>query len=102
MTYGCVSPANNCVFFKKMPEPTTAAIPIKYADGAIQLWCGKKVPEIRPIIVNLAEQGMKVVSIIVILRSFSLSIVLVDMIPGTPQPVEISNGIKDLPERLKR
>ena len=48
---------------------------------------------------SLAPQGIVVVVIIVIRRSFSFSIVRVAMIPGTPQPCEIINGMKDLPER---
>ena len=39
-----------------------------------------------------------VVVIMVIRRSFSLSIVRVAIIPGTPQPEEIRNGINDFPE----
>ena len=48
---------------------------------------------------SLAEQGMKVVVMTVIRRSRSLSIVREAMTPGTPQPVPISIGMKDLPER---
>ena len=75
-------------------------IPKKYAAGAAKLCPLKKVPATKAMTVNFAEHGIKVVSMIVILRSFSDSIVLVDMIPGTPQPVEISNGIKDFPDKL--
>ena len=42
------------------------------------------------------------VSIIVMRRSFSFSIVRVERTPGTPQPEEIRSGIKDLPDRPKR
>ena len=35
-------------------------------------------------------------------RSRSFSIVREAMIPGTPQPVPIKIGIKDLPDRPKR
>ena len=45
---------------------------------------------------------MEVVVIMVIRRSFSFSIVLVAIIPGTPQPELIKNGIKDLPDKPKR
>ena len=48
---------------------------------------------------TFAPQGMKVVVIIVIRRSRSFSIVREAIIPGTPQPVPISMGIKDFPER---
>ena len=48
---------------------------------------------------SFAPQGMKVVVIIVIRRSLSFSMVREAMMPGTPQPVPMSIGIKDLPER---
>ena len=48
---------------------------------------------------SFAPQGMKVVVMIVMRRSFSFSIVRVAIIPGTPQPEEISIGMNDLPER---
>jgi len=35
-------------------------------------------------------------------RSFSFSMVLVAMTPGTPQPEDTSMGMKDLPDRPKR
>ena len=46
-----------------------------------------------------APQGMKVVVMMVILRSRSCSMVREAMTPGTPQPEEISMGMKLLPER---
>ena len=42
---------------------------------------------------------MNVVVIIVIRRSVSVSMVRVAKIPGTPQPAEIKNGMKLLPDR---
>ena len=48
---------------------------------------------------SFAPQGTKVVVMIVILRSLSLSMVRDAMIPGTPQPEPISIGMKDFPER---
>ena len=48
---------------------------------------------------TFAPQGMKVVVMMVIRRSRSFSIVREAMIPGTPQPVPMSIGMKDLPER---
>ena len=50
----------------------------------------------------LAPQGMKPVVIMVIFRSRSCSMVREAMMPGTPQPVATSMGIKLLPERPKR
>ena len=46
-----------------------------------------------------APQGMKVVVIMVIRRSRSFSMVLEAIMPGMPQPVPMSMGIKDLPDR---
>ena len=79
-----------------------AAMPRKYADGAIQEAPPNTAPARRAMIGSFAEHGMKVVVIIVIRRSRSFSIVLEAMTPGTPQPEPISIGIKDLPERPKR
>ena len=56
-------------------------------------------PAIRPMMGILAEQGMKVVVIMVILRSRSFSMVREAMTPGTPQPVPMSMGMKLLPDR---
>ena len=47
---------------------------------------------------SLAPQGINDVVIIVILLSFSLSIVREAKIPGTLHPVPISIGMNDLPE----
>ena len=46
-----------------------------------------------------ALHGTKVVVMMVIFRSRSFSMVREAMTPGTPQPVPMSMGIKDLPER---
>ena len=51
---------------------------------------------------SLAPQGMKPVVIMVIFRSRSCSMVREAMMPGTPQPVATSMGMKLLPERPKR
>ena len=45
---------------------------------------------------------MKPVVMMVILRSRSFSIVREAMMPGTPQPVATSMGMKLLPDRPKR
>ena len=75
-----------------------AAIPTKYALHATQPPLSKNAPAIRAMIGSLAPQGIKVVVIIVILRSLSFSIVRDAITPGTPQPEPISIGIKDLPD----
>ena len=99
MTNGAGSPANIFVFFKMIPEQIIAAIPTKYALGATQEAPPNIAPAIRAIIGSFAPHGIKVVVMIVILRSLSFSIVLDAMTPGTPQPVPISIGIKDFPDR---
>ena len=76
-----------------------AAIPTKYAEVATQAEPPKIAPAIIAMNGTLAPQGIKVVVIIVIRRSRSFSIVLEAIIPGTPQPVPISIGMNDLPER---
>lgn len=91
---GAGSPEKSFVFLRIIPEIIIAAIPTKYADVATHAAPWKSAPEISAIIGILALQGIKVVTIIVILLSFSFSMVLVDMIPGTPQPVPIRIGIK--------
>ncbi len=48
---------------------------------------------------SLAEHGMNVVVIAVILRSLSLSIVRDAIIPGTPHPVPMRMGMNDFPDR---
>ena len=81
-----------------MPEQIIAAIPTKYALGATHGAPPNSAPAINPIIGSFALQGMNVVVMTVILRSRSFSIVRDAMIPGTPQPVPISIGIKDFPD----
>ena len=98
MIKGTGSPEKSLVFFKAMPDNTIAPIPTKYAEGATQLLLGKKAPATKAIIGSFAEQGIKVVNIAVIRRSFSLSIVRLAITPGTPQPVAISIGMKDFPD----
>ena len=98
MTKGAGSPANILVFFKIIPEQMIAAIPTKYALGATQDAPPNSAPAIRAMIGSLAPQGIKVVVMIVILRSRSFSMVREAITPGTPQPVPISMGMKDFPE----
>ena len=99
ITNGAGSPANILVFFSIIPETMIAAIPTKYAEVAIQAEPWKIAPAIIAINGTFAPQGIKVVVIMVIFLSRSFSMVLDAIIPGTPQPVPINIGIKDLPER---
>ena len=98
MTKGAGSPANILVFFSIIPDTTIAAIPTKYALGATHHAPPNSAPAIRAMMGSFAPQGIKVVVIMVIFRSRSFSMVRDAMIPGTPQPVPISMGIKDLPD----
>ena len=59
----------------------------------------KIAPAMRAIIGSFALHGINVVVIIVIFLSRSFSIVRDAIIPGIPQPVPISIGMNDLPER---
>ena len=56
----------------------------------------------RPMMGILALQGIKVVIMAVIRRSRSFSMVREAITPGTPQPVPMRMGMKDLPDRPKR
>ena len=76
-----------------------AAIPTKYALGATHQAPPNSAPAIKAIIGSLAPQGMKVVVMMVMRRSRSFSIVRDAMMPGMPQPVPMSIGINDLPDR---
>ena len=98
ITNGAGSPANIFVFFKIIPEQMIAAIPTKYALQETHPALSKNAPAINAMIGSFAPQGTKVVVITVILRSLSFSMVREAITPGTPHPLPISIGIKDLPE----
>ena len=78
------------------------AMPRKYIPGAMNLLPGKKHSVIIAMISVFAPQGRKVERMMVIRRSFSFSMVRAAMIAGTPQPVPMSIGMKDLPDSPKR
>ena len=59
----------------------------------------KNAPANRAMTGILAPQGMKGVSIAVARRSRSLRMVRLAMTPGMAQPVPMTKGITDLPER---
>ena len=99
MTNGAGSPANILVFLSMMPLTMIAAMPMKYAETATQPALWNSAPAISAMMGIFAPQGMKVVVMMVILRSWSFSIVREAMTPGTPQPVPMSIGMKLLPER---
>ena len=99
ITNGAGSPANIFVFLSMIPEMIIAAIPTKYADVATHAEPPNIAPAIIAINGTFAPQGINVVVMIVIFLSRSFSIVLEAIMPGTPQPVPMSIGINDLPER---
>ena len=98
MTKGAGSPENFFVFFNIIPLVIIANIPRKYANGATQASPPNMVPAISAMNGSFAPQGMKVVVIMVILLSYSFSMVRDAMTPGTPQPVPIKIGMKDFPD----
>ena len=71
---------------------------MKYIIGAIYQASGKTAPHIRAITGIFALHGMKDAVIMVIMRSFSFSIVLVAITPGTVQPDDTKSGMKLFPE----
>ena len=72
----------------------------KYKDNDTnQAKLPKKKVVNKVIIGSLAEQGIKGVSMIVVFFSFSFSIVLVVIIPGTEHPEPTIKGIIDLPDK---
>ena len=87
------------VFLSIIPDIIITAIAIKNIAGATIVESLNTAAAKRAMIGILAPHGMKVDVIMVILLSFSFSIVLVAITPGIPQPVEISIGMKLFPER---
>ena len=99
MTNGAGSPENILVFFSMMPEMMIAAMPMKYAEVDTHALPPKSAPAIMAMNGTFAPQGMNVVVMMVIRRSRSFSMVRDAITPGMPQPVPMSIGMKDLPDR---
>ena len=74
-------------------------MPTKYAEVATHAAPPKIAPATMDINGTLAPQGMNVVVMMVMRRSRSFSMVRDAITPGMPQPVPMSIGMKDLPER---
>lgn len=72
-----------------------AAIPTKYALGATQEAPPNRAPANSAIIGSFAPHGMKVVVIMVVLRSLSFSMVR-EVMPGTPAAGSNQHGNKGL------
>ena len=86
---------------RKRPLKSIARMPPKYAQ--VDTTAAYSPPAIAPAMSEMigifALQGIIVVVIAVMRRSFGSSIVRVDIIAGTPHPVAISIGMTLLPER---
>ena len=75
------------------------AIPTKYITGPTHVASEKNAPAKSAITGSFAPHGINVQSIAVARRSLSFLIVRHAIIAGTPQPVPITIGITDFPER---
>ena len=76
-----------------------STIPSRYMVADTHQASAKNAPANSAITGILAPQGMKGVSMAVVLRSRSLRMVRQAMTPGMAHPVPITMGITDLPER---
>ena len=74
-------------------------MPVKYITALTQPELSKNAPAKSEITGIFAPQGINGVSIAVALRSRSLRIVRLAITPGTAQPIPITKGMTDLPER---
>ena len=74
-------------------------MPVKYMTKLTQPASSKKAPAKREMTGILAPQGMKGVSMAVARRSRSLRMVRLAMTPGMAQPMPMTKGMTDLPER---
>ena len=74
-------------------------MPARYMVGPTQLSSRKKAPANSAITGSFAPHGMNGVSMAVVLRSLSLRIVRHAITPGIAQPVPITMGMTDFPER---
>ena len=92
---------NALFFFKMIPVQTIEKIEIAYTNGANHQAPSKHEAKIIVMIGNFAEHGMKVVVIRPIRLSLMLSMVLLAIRAGTPQPVAITIGIKLRPDKPK-
>ena len=73
-------------------------IPVKYISVLTQPALSKKAPANKEITGIFAPQGINGASMAVALRSLSLRMVLLAIIPGTAQPIVITNGMTDFPD----
>ena len=87
------------IFFTNKAPNKINTIPTKYISGLTHVESGKNAPTKSAITGSLAPHGINGVNIAVALRSLSLRIVRQAIIPGMAQPVPITIGITDFPER---
>ena len=74
-------------------------MPVAYITKLTQPAPSKKAPANSAITGIFAPQGMKGESMAVARRSRSLRMVRLAMMPGTAQPVVMTKGMTDLPDR---
>ena len=87
------------ILFTNNAPKRISTIPTKYISVPTQAASAKNAPANNAITGSLAPQGINGVNIAVALRSLSLRIVRQAIIPGIAQPVPITIGITDFPER---
>ena len=86
------------LFTSKAPRKISM-IPVKYMRKLTQPASSKKAPANRAMTGILAPHGMNGVNMAVARRSRSLRMVRLAITPGMAQPVPMTKGITDLPER---
>ena len=87
------------ILFTSSAPRRISRMPTRYMVGPTQVSSLKNAPANRAITGSFAPQGIKGVSMAVVLRSLSLRIVRDAITPGIAQPVPITMGMTDLPER---
>ena len=87
------------ILFIRSAQRNISRIPEKYISALTHPALSKNTPAKSAMIGIFAPHGMNGASIAVARRSRSFRIVRLAIIPGTAQPMVITNGITDLPER---
>ena len=86
------------ILFTSRAPRRTSTMPTRYMVADTHQASAKKAPANRAMTGIFAPQGMKGVSMAVVLRSLSLRMVLEAMTPGMAHPVPITIGMTDFPE----
>ena len=87
------------IFFTSSAPKSTRRIPARYIVPETHHASAKNAPANNAITGIFAPQGINGVSIAVVRRSLSFRMVRHAIIPGMAQPVPITIGITDFPER---